>query len=372
MLGMSGDFTYRDGLPAVPDKGRGAGLNPGNRYESVRLHVLGEYRDTLAAEGPDSHPSPQTQVIADNTRTILNKVNSPDLPYGWSLNPYRGCEHGCVYCYARPDHERLGYSCGIDFETKIIAKYDAPKLLRKELANPRWQPQNVMMAGVTDCYQPVEAKHRITRGCLEVFAECRHPVSIVTKNRLITRDIDLLQELSHYNAVGVAVSLTSLDPHLSAIMEPRASSPAHRLATIKRLTDAGIRVTVMTAPILPAINDRELPKLLEAAADAGATNAGFVVLRLPHQLKELFTDWLQRHFPDRAAHVESLIRQMRGGALYDANFGTRQRGEGPFAQQIRQTFDVFSRKYGLTQSRKAYNPDVFRRPITDGQLRLFD
>ncbi len=370
MFGM-GDPEYQDHLTQGVQRGRGAGLNPGNRYEAVRLHVLGDFRDQQAQDD-EPIPATPTTVIADQTRSILNEVDSPDLGLAWTLNPYRGCEHGCIYCYARPDHERLGYSCGLDFETKIIAKFDAPRLLQRELAKPRWIPTTVMMAGVTDCYQPLEEKLRITRGCLEVFADCRHPVAIVTKNRLILRDLDLLQRLAQIGAVRVAVSLTTLDNHLAHEMEPRASSPRDRLRTIKELTAAGVPCVVMTAPIIPGLNDRELPNLLQAAAEAGAVGAGYVLLRLPYQIKALFLDWLRRVAPDRAGKVESLLRQCHDGNLYQSDFGVRQRGEGPVAQQIQQLFLTFRQRHGLDRQLPSLNKAHFRRPALDGQLSLFE
>jgi DNA repair photolyase len=370
------DFEYRDALLQGVVRGRGAGLNPGNRFESVRLHVLGEHLDQIIAEDPDqSGRQIVTHVYRDTTRTIINYVDpkvSPELSFMWTVNCYRGCEHGCIYCFARPYHEFLGFSSGIDFETKIVAKVDAPRLLEEELASPSWQPDNIVMSVATDGWQPVEAKLRLTRGCLEVMARCRQPASLITKNRLILRDLDLIQELAHHNAVHVSVSLTTLDTKLAAKMEPRASSPADRLHTIRELARAGVPVTVMTAPIIPALNDREIPQLLEAAADAGAKSAGYVLLRLPHQIKALFLDWLARNFPERAGHVETLIRGARGGKLYDATHGVRMRGEGPVAEQIGRVFKVFRRRYGLDGSLPEYNREAFRRPSVGGQMRLFE
>lgn len=310
------------------------------------MHVLGEALDEAAREAPGGRQA-RTEVFCDSTRTVLNEIDSPDLPFRWTLNPYRGCEHGCVYCYARPWHEQLGLSCGLDFETKIFAKPDAPNLLRRELLKPRWKGEPVVLSGVTDPYQPIEEKLRITRRCLEVFAEFGHPVSVITKNRLVTRDIDLLGELASGGLAQASVSLTTLDNRLARAMEPRASSPGARLKAIEALASAGVPVRVMTAPIIPGLNDHELPALLQAAADAGAQGAGFVLLRLAHQLKALFLDWLEREFPDRAGKVESLLRQCRDGALNDPRYGTRFRGEGPIAEQIAQTFRVFTRRYGL-------------------------
>ncbi len=355
-------------------RGRGAGLNPANRHDPIRLHVLGEHLDAELAE----HGEPRqvrTHIIHDHPRTILNKVDSPDMPWmKWTLNPYRGCEHGCVYCYARPDHERLGYSCGLDFETQILVKHDAPTLLRKELASPKWVPEPIMMAGVTDCYQPLERELRVTRGCLEVMAEAKQPVSIVTKSRLITRDLDLLREMARHGAVHVAVSITTLDAGLAGKLEPRASSPAERLRAVRELADAGVPTMVMVAPIIPAITDREVPAILEAAAGAGATSAGYVLLRLPYQLKALFGDWLERHYPDRAGHVQSLLRQAHGGKLYDATPGHRRRGSGAMAEQIGALFKLAARRHGLDRRLPRHDASGFRRPMmcmSPAQLPLF-
>lgn len=362
---------FPDALSHGPVRGRGAGLNPGNRFEDVRLHVLGDHLDAQAAEAPDGRQIPTT-ILDDDTKSIINPVDSPDLNFSWTINPYRGCEHGCIYCYARPGHEYLGMSSGLDFETKILAKRRAPELLRKALARPLWTGEPVMMSGVTDPYQPVERDLKITRGCLEVLAECRQAVCLITKNRLILRDLDVLSRLREHRAVHAAVSITSLDPVQASKMEPRASSPRDRLETIRQLTSAGIPVTVMTAPIIPGLNDHEVPAILEAAREAGATMAGYVLLRLPYQIKDLFLDWLKRNFPLRAQHVESLIRQTHGGELYDASYFTRQRGEGPIAAQIRQNFTVFKRRFHLDRSGESLNTKAFRRPQTDSaQLSLF-
>jgi len=363
---------HRDALPQGRVRGRGAGLAPGNRFEGVRLHMLGEHLDEEAREHPQGRQV-RTETLTDSTRRIINRVDSPDLHFNWTINPYRGCEHGCIYCYARPTHETLGLNCGLDFETKIVAKREAPALLRKELAHPRWKGEPIVMSGVTDPYQPIEAKERITRGCLEVMAECRQPVSLVTKNRMILRDLDLLADLAQDNAASAAISLTTLDNRLASAMEPRASSPRERLEAMKRLSQAGVPVAVMTAPIIPGLNDREIPALLEAAREAGATRAGIVLLRLPHQLKALFEEWLERHFPDRKERVLSLIRDTRGGALYDARPGVRGRGEGAFAEQIRSTFHVFRRRLGFEEAGGGLSSAAFRAPKTDerGQMALF-
>jgi DNA repair photolyase len=377
---MSAEPEYRDALPVGTVRGRGAGINPGNRFEDVRLHVLGDHLDEVVAENPDG-TQVVTRVYPDRTKTIINKVESPDVGFDWTINPYRGCEHGCIYCYARPGHEYLGWSLGLDFETKIMAKYDGPELLRAELAAPKWKGEKIVMSGVTDPYQPIEAKLGITRRILEILAECRQPVSFITKNRLILRDLDLLSRLHAHRAVSVAVSITSLDPKLARVMEPRASAPAERLRTVRELAGAGIPVSVMTAPIIPGLNDQEIPALLEAAADAGARNAGYVMLRLPFQIKDIFLDWLRREFPERASRVEAFIREARGGALYDARPKIRMRGEGVRADQIAATFKLFKRRYGLDRPYESVSGAAFRKPEpppsgrageeVPGQMRLF-
>jgi DNA repair photolyase len=366
-----GERFYQDAL-ADRARGRGAGVNPGNRFESVRLHVLGEAMDEARFERPEGVLF-ATEVLDDRSRSILNPVDSPDLPMKWSINPYRGCEHGCAYCYARPTHENLGFSSGLDFERKIMAKREAPALLRRELSRPSWTPAPIMMSGVTDPYQPIERSLGITRGCLEVLAECRQPVGVITKNALVTRDIDLLAELASCRAASVAVSVTSLDPALSARMEPRAASPKRRLETIRRLSSAGIPVTVMVAPIVPALTDHEVPKILEAAADAGATRAGHVMLRLPHQVKAVFTEWVEREFPDRAKHVLSAVRETHGGKLYDSRWGLRGQGQGARAEQIGEAFRVFAKRWALESPRGGLSGAAFRRPtvLEQGQMGLF-
>jgi DNA repair photolyase len=321
-------------------------LNPGNRFEGVRLHVLGEELDRDRAERPGGRQV-STEVLPDRTRTIINRVESPDVGFNWTVNPYRGCEHGCIYCYARPGHEMLGMSCGLDFETKIMAKHDAPALLRKELSRESWRGEPIIVSGVTDPYQPIEQELRITRGVLEVMAEFRQPVSLITKNRLITRDVDVLSDLARDSAAAAAVSITSLDNRLASNMEPRASAPRERLAAVSALAAAGVPVSVMVAPVVPGLNDEEIPAILKAASEAGASSAGWILLRLPWQIKALFLEWLARHYPERAGKVEGLIREARGGKLYDARPKVRFRGEGERAAQIGATFDVFARRYGL-------------------------
>jgi len=367
------DPSQADGLIDGPVRGRGAGLNPKSRFDDLRLHVLGEHLDNQAREHP-SGVQVRTQVFDDDTRAVLNRVDVPDIHFKWTVNPYRGCEHGCVYCYARPGHEYFGLSCGLDFETKVFAKPRAAALLRDALAKPSWEGEGIVMSGVTDPYQPIERKLGITRACLEVLADCRQPVSMITKNRMITRDIDLLAGLASHGAAHAAISITSLDNALASKLEPRASSPRERLEAVRALSAAGIPVSVMTAPIIPGLNDREIPAILEAAAEAGAKRAGWIMLRLPYQIKDLFLEWLQRHVPDRAAHVESLIRQVRGGDLYDADLHTRMRGTGAIADQIGQMHRVYCKRFGLDRELAPLSRTAFRRPAWSGdekQMGLF-
>jgi DNA repair photolyase len=351
-------------LQPVPIPTRGAASNPPNRFERIQLE-----RD--ADWNPEEDPLPRTQFFKDHSRTIIATNDSPDIGFEASINPYRGCEHGCVYCYARPFHEYLGFSSGLDFETKIMVKEDAPKLLRAELSSPKWQPKVLAMSGVTDPYQPIERRLQITRGCLEVLAEFRNPVSIVTKNQLVTRDLDLLGELARHNAAAVFISLTTLDTELRKVMEPRTAPPAARLATITKLAQAGIPVGVLVAPVIPGLTDHEIPSLVQAAVAAGARFAGHVTLRLPHAVAPLFEQWLEHHFPNQKEKVLNRLRALRGGKLYDAEFGTRMRGEGIFAEQMDQMFDVACRKAGIAENELELSTAAFRRPGA-AQLSLFD
>ncbi len=335
--------------------GRGAAANPANRFELICY-------ERNPDEPPDESPGPQTRFYGDSSRTILAHNDSPDVGFDTSINPYRGCEHGCAYCYARPNHEFLGLSAGLDFETKIFVKEDAPALLRRELSSPRWRPRMIALSGVTDPYQPAERSFRLTRRCLEVLAEFRNPVGIVTKNRLVARDRDLLGELARHQAAVVSVSLTTLDPELSRRMEPRATRPAGRLAAVRALADAGVPVSVLTAPVIPGLNDHELPALLRAAADAGARYAGYIFLRLPFGLKELFADWLARNYPDRREKVLGRLREAHGGALNDPRFGMRMRGQGEMARQIEALFDAGCRRAGLGRGWPDLSPAAFRHP----------
>src|SRR2546429_4047996 len=319
---------------SAPIRGRGASWSPANRFE--RLHV--DLTDPDAVDAgceTEETPRPRTQYFRDGTKSIITRNTSPDVGFEMSLNPYRGCEHGCIYCYARPTHEYLGFSAGLDFESKIIVKPNAPELLRAELESPRWQPQTLVLSGVTDPYQPIERKLRITRGCLEVLAKFRNPVAIITKNRLVARDIDLLRDLAACNAVAVNLSVTSLDPNLQRVLEPRTSSPSARLEAVAALHAAGIPVGVMVAPIIPGLTDYEVPKIVEACARAGAQFAGYTIVRLPWAIAPLFEHWLDEHFPEKKEKVLSRIRHIRNGKINDPRWGFRTRGEGIFAEQIR-------------------------------------
>jgi DNA repair photolyase len=371
------DFSYRDALPNGPAHRRGAGINPGNRFETVRLHVLGEELDRQWVEQENEDGSThrvERQVFVDRTQRIINHVApTSDVPFDWTLNPYRGCEHGCIYCFARPYHEYLGFSCGLDFETKLTAKPDAPELLRRELASPSWRPEPIVMSAITDIYQPIEHKLRIARACLQVLSDCGQPVSTMTKSALVLRDADLWSRLAAMHAGRVTVTLVTLDDELARKLEPRATSPAGRLRTIRELTKAGIPVTVNVAPIIPGLTDVELPQILEAVAQAGARRAAWALLRLPYQVKDLFLDWLTRSVhPDRARKIESLLRQARGGKLYQASHGARHRGRGPIVEQVAKAFDVFTRKYGLNRDIRPLSAAHFRRPDVSGQMGLFE
>jgi DNA repair photolyase len=346
-------------------KGRGTSLNPGNRFE--RLELVRERGDAFEEDGP----SPETVLLKDATRSIIATNDSPDVGFDASVNPYRGCENGCAYCYARPNHEYLGFSAGLDFETKILVKEDAPELLRRELMSPRWEPKTIAFSGVTDAYQPVERKLGITRRCLEVMAEFRNPVGIVTKSALVTRDIDILAELARFDAAMVMISLTSLDPELIAVMEPRAARPELRLEAVRELAAAGIPVGVNVQPIIPGLTDHEIPAILEAAAKAGARFAGKGIVRLPLGVAEIFEDWLEEHFPARKEKVLNRLREMRGGRLNDPNFTTRMRGKGAFAEQIYRLFEISKRRAGIPPGFPPLSTAHFRRPHAHGQLGLF-
>src|SRR5262249_14239472 len=315
-------------------------------------------------------PSIQTTFLNDDTRSIINYNDSPDVGFNASINPYRGCEHGCIYCFARPNHEYLGFSAGLDFETKILVKQNAPELLRRELASPRWEPQVIAISGVTDAYQPIERRLRLTRRCLEGLVEFRNPVVIITKNELVTRDIDLLRELARVDGILVFVSVTSLDPDLARELEPRAPQPARRLATIQALAAAGIPVGSLVAPVIPGLTDHEIPAIVSAVAKAGAIAASFVPLRLPYGVAPLFEEWLTLHRPLQKDKILNRIRDIRGGRLNDPNFRTRMQGSGPYAEHIAELFELACRKSGLNSKRPSLSLNAFRPP-SPPHLRFF-
>jgi DNA repair photolyase len=339
--------------------GRGTLENPTGRFERASY-----FQNPDSEPDPEDldNPGPRTRFFQDQSRSIISYNDSPDIGFNASLNPYRGCEHGCIYCYARPTHEYFGLSAGLDFESKILVKERAAELLKKELSSPSWKPQVLMMSGVTDCYQPVERHLRITRSCLEVLAECRNPVSVISKNPLVARDVDLFAEMARFNGAAVSLTITTLDLSLAKILEPRAGRPAHRLAAVKTLASAGVPVNVMVAPILPGITDHEMPAILKAAAEAGAKMAGYTVLRLPYGVKDLFQEWLDRHFPDKKEKVLNRLREMNHGKLYDSGWGQRMTGRGEWARQVENLFDVTCRKLGLNQERYRLSTEHFRRP----------
>jgi len=349
-------------LPVL--RGRGASWNPPNRFE--RLHVeRGGWTD------PDD-PTPETVLLEDVSKSIIAYNDSPDVGFDAGINPYRGCSHGCSYCYARPTHEYLGFSAGLDFESKILVKRSAPELLRRALSSRKWNPQVIGLSGNTDAYQPAERRLRVTRRCLEVLAEFRNPVGIVTKSYLVTRDVDLLAELAEHRAAAVVLSITTLRNELQRSMEPRASTPARRLGAIRVLSDAGIPVGVNVAPVVPGLTDHELPSILEAAAEAGATFAGYILLRLPHGVKGIFSEWLAQHEPERKEKILNRLRELRGGELNDSRFETRGRGEGPWSEQLRSLFGVTCRRLGLERS-PSLSAEAFRRPSPEHgpQTELF-
>ncbi|MBW3543468.1 MAG: PA0069 family radical SAM protein [Planctomycetes bacterium] len=361
----SSDF----GRPAL--RGRGAAIDPANRFARI---LVEEDLEQLEGdpEAIEELRTVRTEYFADASRSIISENDSPDVGFRYSLNPYRGCSHGCSYCYARPSHEYLGLSGGIDFESKIFVKEHAPELLREWLAREAWVPEVIVFSGVTDCYQPAERHFRLTRRCLEVALEARQPIAIVTKNALVTRDLDVLREMASLGVAGVAVSITTLDQSLARVMEPRTSAPAARLEAIRRLSQAGVPTRVMVAPVIPGLNDSEVPQILEAAAAAGADAASYILLRLPHSVRPVFLEWLQRTQPTRYERVETRIRSTRGGRLNNTQWGRRMKGEGPLAEQIGATFRVFAARYGLNRERPPLDTTKFHRPLpTRGQLQLF-
>lgn len=353
----------------APIRGRGAASRVAGRFERRELRGEDDGWGSVYAD-LEGVPKPATTVAEERARSIISRNRSPDIGFSQSVNPYRGCEHGCVYCFARPSHAYLDLSPGLDFETRLFAKTNAADLLRAELAKPGYVPAPIALGINTDGWQPIERERGISRACLEVLLEARHPVSIVTKGSAITRDLDLLAALARHGLASVFVSVTSLDNALSSKLEPRAAAPHTRLKMIAALREAGVPVGVLVAPVIPMVTDADLERILEAARDAGAQAAGYVMLRLPHELKGIWREWLQLHVPARAAHVMSLVRQMRGGKDYDSRFGTRQRGEGPFADLVAMRFAKTRKRLGF-EGLPALRTDLFlppRIPTPQGEL----
>jgi len=351
----------RDG---TPPRGRSTAQNTPNRFERLALEL-----DPVDREQGAPPPSVPTEFLVDSTRSILAHNDSPDLGFDYSLNPYRGCEHGCIYCYARPSHEFLGFSAGLDFETRILVKERAPELLAETLQRKSWTPQVVALSGNTDCYQPVERRLQLTRRCLQVFLDCRNPVSITTKNHLVTRDVDLLAEMARLDLVHVSISITTLRPDLAAVLEPRTARPRRRLDAVHRLASAGVPVCANIAPVIPGLTDEEIPAIVRAAADAGASSAGHLLLRLPGAVEPLFVDWLRRTIPDRAAKVLGRLHAVRGGRLSENRPGHRFQGTGELANLISGVFDAAHRRCAFP-GMPPLRTDLFRRS-TPGQLSLF-
>ena len=353
-------------VPEDRRRGRGARSNRTGRYEGEARVEFDDGWETVA-----DLEAWRTEVRREAAKSIIATNDSPDLSFDSSINPYRGCEHGCIYCYARPTHCYLGHSAGLDFETILYAKHNAAELLEAELAKPGYEPRTIALGAVTDPYQPIERDLGITRSVLEVLERTGHPVGIVTKSAGVVRDIDILARMAERRLVKVAVSVTTLDRRLARSMEPRAATPPRRIEAIRRLSEAGVPVTAMVAPIVPALNDSEIEGILEAAAAAGAKEAGYVLLRLPLELKSLFREWLETDYPDRARHVISLLRSMHGGKDYVSAFGHRQRGSGPYAEQIAARFRLASKRLGLNRRSGGLRTDLFHRPVAaGGQLNL--
>ena len=343
-------------------KGRGAGYNPVNRFEKIDYEVDEEEIGNLK--------KPKTIFYRDNTKTILAYNDSPDTGFDVGINPYRGCEHGCIYCYARPTHEFYGLSAGLDFETQIFVKQNAPELLRKELSAKKWNPQTVAISGNTDCYQPAEKHFMLTRSCLEVFLEFKNPVGIITKNHLVTRDIDILVQLASFNTVLTVISITTLDPRLAGIMEPRTSQPKLRLNAIEKLSEAGIPTMVLVAPVIPGLTDHEIPKIIESAVNAGAKQAAYVMLRLPYAVSDLFIDWIENHFPQRKNKILNRVKSVRKGKINSPEFGNRMVGDGVFARQVKNLFDLACKKNGIAGNKIKLSTENFKKP-EQNQLSLY-
>jgi DNA repair photolyase len=345
----------------APVTARGAGENPSGRFEKLDMVTDAETFEALREIGEEGDETRiPTQIFRDTSKSVVSTNDSPDLGMEASLNTYRGCEHGCIYCYARPTHEYLGLSAGLDFESKIFTKPEAAALLRKTLGAKSWKPKPIMMSGVTDCYQPVERRLKITRSCLEVLRDFANPASIVTKNYLVTRDIDIFKDMAREQTISVNLSITTLDPELAGVMEPRASRPAARLKAVEMLARENIPVGIMMGPILPGLTEHEIPSILKAASEAGARSANFTILRLPYGVKDLFENWLRRHYPERADKILNRLREMYGGKLYDSAFGVRGRGTGVHADHIAKMFSVYRQRYGLNR-RTPLSVESFRR-----------
>ncbi|MCB1386710.1 MAG: PA0069 family radical SAM protein [Nitratireductor sp.] len=349
------------------NRGRAATANPSGRFEPISRHVFDDGWQTL-----DELPPFKTEVYEERPRTVITRNTSPDISFDRSINPYRGCEHGCIYCFARPTHAYMGLSAGVDFESKLFAKQGVARLLRRELAKKGYAPKTIAIGTNTDPYQPIEKERRIMRDILEVLEEANHPVGIVTKSALVTRDIDILSRMAEKGLAKVALSVTTLDRRLARAMEPRAATPTLRLKAISDLNAAGIPVSVMVAPLIPALNDSEMERILDSARGAGASEAGYILLRLPQEVSPLFRDWLLKHYPDRYRHVMNVLRSMRGGKDYDAEWGKRMRGKGPYAMQIGRRFEIAIRKLGFNQGRRPLRSDLFVAPQDqEAQLALF-
>lgn len=353
---MANAMIEQSGMRVRPDRNRGrsAGINPSGRFEPVSRHVFDDGWNSL-----EELPPFKTEVQVEKPRTIITRNESPDISFDRSINPYRGCEHGCVYCFARPTHSFMGLSPGLDFESKLFAKPDAARLLDKELSRDNYQPRTIAIGTNTDPYQPIEKQYRIMREILEVLEARGHPVGIVTKSALVTRDIDILSRMAERGLAKVALSVTTLDRMLARTMEPRASTPTKRLEAIRQLSDAGIPASVMVAPIIPGLTDPEMERILDSAQAAGAREAGYVLLRLPLEVAPIFKDWLLRHYPDRYRHVMSLIRSMRDGKDYDSEWGKRMKGSGPYAWQIGRRFEIAAKRLGLNAERRSLRTDQF-------------
>jgi DNA repair photolyase len=355
--------------PPLERHGRGAQADPPNRFEAI--HVERDFEQLDLGDSADERPV-KTQFLIDHSRSIVSENDSPDIPFRYSVNPYRGCEHGCVYCYARPTHEYLGFNAGLDFESRILVKERAPELFRDWLARDEYVPEWIAFSGVTDCYQPIERRFELTRKCLQVAADCGQPISIVTKNALVARDLDVLQPMADRRTAKVMLSITTLDTELARTLEPRTSSPEARLRTIRELSAAGVETGVMIGPVIPGLNDSEIPAILAAAKEAGAVVAQYILLRLPLTVLPIFTDWLAKALPSKRDKIESLIRQCRDGKLNDSQFGSRRKGEGLIAEQIAQSFRVFAKKYRLDETRPPLETRFFQHPTpSSGQMRLF-